>query len=84
MTPIAYHWDANVITLTNEGVPHMNSHAYLFSFLFRPSYVAHHHWPMLYNIGIPMVHKWWPIKNNILQPAVLYSLHTKTLTHEAT
>ena len=48
------------ITLANEGVPRNTSHACLFSFLFRPSYVAHLHWPMLYNIGIPMVHKWCP------------------------
>jgi hypothetical protein len=23
-------------------------------------HVVHLHWPMLYNIGIPMVHKWCP------------------------
>jgi hypothetical protein len=35
------------ITLINERVPHMTSHAYIFSFLFRPFCVAHLHWSML-------------------------------------
>jgi len=57
MVPLGYQC---YITLTIEGVSHSTSNAYLFSFLFRPSHVAHLHWPMLYNIGILMVHKWCP------------------------
>jgi len=46
------------ITLVNEGV-FSTSHAIFFYFLFKPSYDAHLHWSMLYNIGIPMVHKYF-------------------------
>jgi len=36
------------IILVNKGVSHSISHAYIFSFLFRPSYVAHLYWSIFF------------------------------------